>query len=328
MQKLNEDLKSKEFKQIYLLYGQEKYLISLYKKKLINAMSSPGDTMNVSYFEGKDISVAKIIDLAQTLPFLAAFRLIVIEDSGFFKSAHDDLNDYLGNLPESCRIIFIENEVDKRSRLYKTVTKLGYAAEMKEQDTSMLQSWILSTLKKEGFRITNGAMNLLLLYTGAEMNVIDTELEKLICYKIGEKEIRAEDVEAITARRIEDHIFDMIEAVAAQKQSHALGLYYDLLSLKVPAGRILFLLTRQFNYMYQAKTLVEKGYDKSSIAQKTGLKPFIAGKYISQAGQFTTVRLKKMLEEGCSIEEDIKTGKITDKLAVEIILVKWSMRKR
>ena len=87
MKTLNKDLKEGSFKQMYLLYGEEDYLRASYKKRLTKALSDPEDTMNYSYFDGKDISVPAIIDLAETLPFLAPRRLIVIENSSFFKSS-------------------------------------------------------------------------------------------------------------------------------------------------------------------------------------------------------------------------------------------------
>lgn len=70
MKSLNEDLKTGEFKQVYLLYGEEVYLKKQYKQKMSQAMISAGDTMNYAYYEGKGINVREIIDLAETMPFL------------------------------------------------------------------------------------------------------------------------------------------------------------------------------------------------------------------------------------------------------------------
>ena len=50
--------------------------------------------------------------------------------------------------------------------------------------------------------------------------------------------------------------------------------------------RILFLIARQYNLLYQTKLLKGKGYDNKSIASKLGLSPFIAGKYVTQASRF------------------------------------------
>ena len=99
MKSLNEDLKTGQFKQIYLLYGQEAYLKKQYKERFIKAMVPEGDTMNYSYYEGKKTDIKEVIDLAETLPFFAERRLIVFEDTGFFKSGGNDLAAGYPNRP-------------------------------------------------------------------------------------------------------------------------------------------------------------------------------------------------------------------------------------
>ena len=64
MKSLNEDLKTGQFKQIYLLYGQEAYLKKQYKERFIKAMIPEGDTMNFASYEGKNTDVKEVIDLA------------------------------------------------------------------------------------------------------------------------------------------------------------------------------------------------------------------------------------------------------------------------
>ena len=91
MKSLNEDIKTGQFKQVYLLYGEEAYLKKQYKDRLTRAMLPEGDTMNYAYYEGKGIDGAELIDLAETMPFFAERRLIVVENSGFFKSAEPQL---------------------------------------------------------------------------------------------------------------------------------------------------------------------------------------------------------------------------------------------
>ena len=95
MKSLNEDLKTGQFKQIYLLYGEEAYLKKLYKNRFVKAMIPEGDTMNYRYFEGKNTNPKEIIDLAETLPFFAERRLIVLENTGFLKNATPELAEYL-----------------------------------------------------------------------------------------------------------------------------------------------------------------------------------------------------------------------------------------
>ena len=116
MKQLNEDMKTKQFKHIYLLWGEEAYLRKQYRDRLREALAE-GDTMNCHYFEGKDVRPGEIIDLAETLPFLAQRRVIVMENSGLFKKGGETLAEYAGNIAETACLIFVETEVDKRSRL-------------------------------------------------------------------------------------------------------------------------------------------------------------------------------------------------------------------
>ena len=101
MKTIDNDIKAGDFKKVYLLYGQERYLIKQYRDKLIKAMVSEGDSMNFSSFEGDGINQKEIIDLAETLPFFADKRVILIEDAGIFSKAGDELGEYLKDSPES-----------------------------------------------------------------------------------------------------------------------------------------------------------------------------------------------------------------------------------
>ena len=324
MKMLAEDIKNGSFKSSYLLYGEEAYLRTQYKNRLKNALADPSDTMNFSRFEGKGINPAEIISLAETLPFFAERRLILIEDSGFFKNKCDELADYLPNMPDTTCLLFVEKEVDKRNRLYKAVQKYGRVTEFQLQDERTLMKWILGTLKKENKKITESTLQLFLERTGSDMENIHMELEKLLSYTIGREVITSEDVEEICTMQTTGQIFEMIRAIAEKKQRLALDLYYDLLALKEPPMRILFLIARQFNQLLLVKSLTAKGMDRASVASKAQIAPFIAGRLMTQARSFTMQQLRNAVQDCVDAEEAVKTGRMTDVLSVEILIVKYS----
>ena len=324
MKMLAEDIKNGSFKSSYLLYGEEAYLRTQYKNRLKNALADPSDTMNFSRFEGKGINPAEIISLAETLPFFAERRLILIEDSGFFKNKCDELADYLPNMPDTTCLLFVETEVDKRNRLYKAVQKYGRVTEFQLQDERTLMKWILGTLKKENKKITESTLQLFLERTGSDMENIHMELEKLLSYTIGREVITSEDVEEICTMQTTGQIFEMIRAIAEKKQRLALDLYYDLLALKEPPMRILFLIARQFNQLLLVKSLTAKGMDRASVAYKAQIAPFIAGRLMTQARSFTMQQLRNAVQDCVDAEEAVKTGRMTDVLSVEILIVKYS----
>lgn len=307
MKSLNEDLKTGQFRQIYLLYGEENYLKKQYKDRFTKAMLPDGDTMNYAYYEGKGVDVREVIDLAETLPFFAERRLLVFENTGFFKSAGADLADYIKDMPDTTFFIFIENEVDKRSKMFKAVKAKGHIAELPFQDESTLKKWILGMVRKENKQISESTVTHLLNKVGTDMGNIQKELEKLFCYTLDKDSILPEDVDAVCVTQISNHIFDMVNAVADKRQERALELYYELVALKEPPMRILYLMTRQYRILHQVKDLLKKGYGRKEIASKAGLHPFAAGKYMDQAKHFRSSELRAIMEDSADIEERVKT---------------------
>ena len=95
MQRINEDLRSGQFKQAYLLYGEEAYLRRQYRDRLKKALLGDGDAMNMNCFEGKDVNVGEVIDVAETMPFFADRRVIVMDGTGLFKSGGEKLAEYM-----------------------------------------------------------------------------------------------------------------------------------------------------------------------------------------------------------------------------------------
>lgn len=323
MKNIKEHIKLNQFKPAYLLYGTESYLKKLYKNKLKDAMIGDGDDMNYSYFEGKQVNVSKVVDIANTLPFFSDKRLIVIENSGYFKN-QNDLADYIKDFPDSTHVVFVENEVDKRNRLFKAVKDIGTISEMNGMDENNLKLWIASLLDKDKKKITGETILHLLGKVGTDMENIQNEVEKLCCYAYDREIITIADVEEVCTSQISGKIFQMIDAIGSKNQNQALDLYYDLLALKEKPMSILFLITRQFNILLQVKDLVSLGFNNTIISQKTGLLPFTIGKYVSQSKNFKKEVLKDALTSCVSMEEQVKTGRMIDKICVELLIVQYS----
>jgi len=322
MKQLAQDIKSGTFKPVYLIYGEEAFLKKSYKNRMKEALVGD-DTMNFHYFEGKGIDLKEVISLADTMPFFGERRLILMEDSGLFKSGGaESLVEYLPQMPDTTCILFVESEVDKRNRLYKKVKELGYAAEMVRQDVKQLSTWAGGILAREGKKITGRTMELFLSKTGDDMENIRMELEKLISYTMGRDVITDQDVEEICTVRVTNKIFEMVAAIVNRKTRTAMDLYEDLLTLKEPPMRILFLIARQFNQILQVKELMAQGMDRGSIASKLKMQPFVVGKVMPQARAFSRDQILSYVDLCVDAEEAVKTGRLNERLAVELLITK------
>ena len=326
LKQLNEDLKSGSFKSIYLLYGEESYLRRQYKNRFVKAMIPNGDTLNYNYYEGESIVVGQVIEVAETLPFFSDCRLIVLEDSGFFKSAENALVSVLQKLPETTRIIFVEKEIDRRKKLYKVIEANGRIAQLSRQSDPVLIQWITNIVKESGKQMEYSTIQYLLEKIGNDMENIHNELMKLVAYVDEGTVITKTDIDDICSVQVESQVFDLTRAVAQGNSKKALALYYDLLELKEKPFGILALMLLEYRRIFQVKDLVDQGVNQKEISQKTGINPYFVETYRSRAKGFTSEGLKSILEEIGQLDQDIKRGLIKDQLAVEMFIVRHSSR--
>lgn len=320
MNTIKQHIKNNEYKNCYLIYGTEAYMKRLYKNKLKAAILSDSDDMNYTYAEGKDINVDEIIHIAETMPFFNDRRLILIENSGWFKSANT-FADFLKEMPDTTYIVFVENEVDKRNRLFKAVKDKGYISEMNGLDEKNLKLWIASLLKRDEKKATEATVTYFLNKVGSNMDNIETELSKLMAYCYGRDIITNEDVDMVCSEQITGKMFVMLDSIASKNQTKALELYYDLITLREKPMTILYLLIRHMNILLQVKAYQEKRNDNATIASKIGVPPFAVSKYLQQSKNFKNQVLLNAIKLGTEYEELVKTGRMIDQIAVEMLII-------
>lgn len=328
MKNIQEDIKTGNFKKAYLLCGDEAYLKVQYKNKLLKTLNPDGDTMNFNHYEGRNIDVKELIDLCETMPFFADRRVVLMENTGFFKNKCDELADYMKELPDYLCLVFVEGEVDKRSKMYKAVKSCGRIGEFARQDEKTLMQWAAGILKKEGKNITQRDMELLLTMTGIDMGNLRMELEKLITYTGDRDVVTRADIQAVCTTQIQNKIFDMVRAVTEKNQKRALELYYDLLTLKEPPMRILFLLAKQFRQLLLVKEYTEEGVAQPEMASRLGVPSFVVRNIASCARAYRISELRQAVTDFVDAEEAVKTGRLQDVLSVELLIVKYSSARK
>ena len=162
------------------------------------------------------------------------------------KQSNDLLSDYLNDPAPDTVFIFLEEEIDKRSRLFKQLERDGLAVEYVKQQEKLLFAWINARMKSVQKVMMDSVKGYLLDLTGENMELIDKELEKLIAYAWDRNEITLQDVKRLCPNQLEDQIFEMVKAISEKKQEQALRYYYELLGLKIAPIKILALINRQF----------------------------------------------------------------------------------
>ena len=323
-----------QIKGLNLIYGTETYLMEKKRDELLLSLCPPGSP-DLNVFDGRGFDKSEVLRLSDTLPFISERRVIYLSDTGVFKgSADQELCDALRSLPETTVLIFMEGAVDKKNALYKLFSSEGSifcyeGIEKKdyrqaEKAKSEIRTWAARQLGTAGLDISSADLTYLTELCGFEMQSLKNELEKLISLKLFSKDrlVSRADIDAICSKVLSDRVFDMISLKLRGRTRQALSLCEELLSLKVPTGRILYLLEKQFNDLYIIKELSAAGKSDAYIMQETGISDWKLRRLRKDSASVSPSKAFEWLSASVEMEARIKQGDMPDRIGLELIIVK------
>ncbi len=319
---------------ICLICGDEEYLKEQQKTKLLTALKCDG-SLDYNAFSEDNIDLDEIASLMNTLPFMAEKRTILINDSGWFVgTVSSETVEAFSDVPDSAVVIFYERKVDKSNALYKQIKSCGKIYEYEAADSRAgkaktagrgeVRDWLRQELKKAGRRMDTRTLNELTELTGYDMLNLSTELEKLICYTMDEAEghiISIEEVRAICSKTIQDRVFEMIVCKQKGDITRALAILEELFAVKTAAMLILHIAVKQYSNALGYRECVMQGLSDAEIMTKLSLKDWQLRRIREQVGNTSARELIRMLEACAETEYRIKSGDISDRLGVELLMV-------
>lgn len=320
-QKADLDIESGKFERIYLLYGDESYLLKAYKDKLKNAIIPEQESLNLAYFDNVQDNIDKIRDFADTMPFFGDRRLIIIDKASAFKK-DSGLADYVPDIPETSTIIIVDDEVDKRSRLYKAIQKNGAVMELKKLSYDDLKVFIVSRLKRAGKGITEKDCEYFIDCVGDDLYTIVNEADKCIACAGDGNAVDRKIINEICSMQIENKIFDMVDAILKRNRNLVFNIYGDLKALRENSFAIMAVIRRNYNQMLQVRELSDRGCSVQEIAQRSKTADWLVKKQLQKVKGYGAERLKSAIEVIVNTEYDIKTGNLAEETGIEIMLAK------
>lgn len=321
MKTILDDIKKASFKPIYLIYGEEGKLREDATKKLADAILSD-DGVADSF--GEDLDVGELINSANTLSFFGGLRLVKVKDSGVFSSAADDgLLEYFKAPNPSTVVIFNEKKVDKRNKLYKAISKTGYALECKKAKPKDVRDFVIRTSKANSKRFEKNALDLFTSNLDADLSMADNELEKLMTFTLGKEAIAPEDVDNIVTKKLDNRIFDLVDAVCQKRTAIALDIFSNMILLKESPVMILISLARQFRMILQYKFLsMHMGHQ--DIVKRLGAHPYAVSKVAACSKSFSSKALMEALTDCRDLMKSAFSGNIELERGIEILILKYT----
>ncbi|MCL2199081.1 MAG: DNA polymerase III subunit delta [Defluviitaleaceae bacterium] len=323
MEEIKQELKRGNIRNLYLLHGEERFLVNHYAKAIEDLA---GEEKTV--FDG-NIPPEEIIMAAETVPFFSQFtgkRLLLVRDSKLFAAGRKDdsekIADYLEKIPPDTVLLFIETEIDRRIRSYKKAAELGAAIDCAPLSPPNLTKWLTRLFKNK--TINGATINHIIRTCGNNMTTLNNEATKLQHYCANKPDITITDVNAICTPTLESKIFDLTKAMGAGRTGDALKMYNDMLTLKESPIMILTMIIRQLRIILLCKCHAEKHTPNIQIARELNIRDFVVSEALLHGKRFTKQSLIAALESCQSTDIKIKTGLISPELGVEILLVSLS----
>jgi len=346
---------------IYLLHGPDELLRSERLDALRAALGAPElAELSTTWLDGRKTSMAEVRHHCDVMPFLTARRLVVVsgllaqlrrrQQAGKKKgnaaaedetgkgatradADRDALLAYLAELPETTDLALVEAEsVPRNERSFKEVARLAEAGRAEivpceapeERD---LPEWVLRRARQKGGVIEREAAFDLATSIGRNLRLLDSELDKLITYRSGAGPIRREDVRLLTPYTQEANIFDMVDAIGQQNGPKAVRLLRELVRDGAAPLYLLSMIVRQFRILVQVADQMSLGRGKDEIAKAIGLHPFPTQKAMEQCRHWRMHDLEQAYDQLLGADLAIKTGKLPDDLALDLLVIELSQRK-
>lgn len=318
-------------KSIYLVFGEEEFLKNRIQKDFIDVVVPKGmEMMNLDIFEDKNTNVSNIIDAVTTMPFMSEKRLVIVKNSGLFvegrKNDTEAMLNYLKDIPDTSVFLFIEKKVDKRQKLFKSILKDGIVDELKQLSNNELISWVLSIFKDNKVRISKDSVTYLIRVTSLDMEMLTNEIDKLVSFSMDSGIVTNDDIDLICTKSVESKIFDLVGAMGNKNMPVALSKYRNLIINRESPFYVLSMIVRQFRIILQVKYLNAKRYDISQITKELSLRDFMVREALHQSKQFKNKELLQAINDCLQTDKNIKTGLMSDELAVELLIIKYASK--
>jgi DNA polymerase-3 subunit delta len=323
------ELKSGAAAGLYLLFGDEEYLIDRAVRAIERSLIAPGCEDADAYKGDSTLAgnTEALAEMLRTPPFLSAKRLVVLKNTGLFGAKSPEspeaaakYTSIFSSIPDFSCLVFVEEKIDKRKKaLLEAAGAAGVLAQIDRQSSDALCKWLAAQLGKRQIRITTEALSSLVDRTECSMRTLDSEVQKILLYCASTKtsEITLDDINEICMPDIRGSIFQMTDAIGARNTGKALTVLDTLISLKEPVPKIRFMLARHFRQLICAKELGRQDLIASSLK----VVPFVARNLMTQARFFQMDELTAIYEACAASDFSVKTGRMDDRLSMETLLV-------
>lgn len=284
-EEIRKDIRTKNFKPIYFLSGDEPFFIDRLTALIENSVLSEEEkAFNQTVLYGNDVSMSTVTDTARRFPMMAPYQVVIVREAQNIRD-FDNLLPYIDHVqPSTILLLAYKNKKpDKRKGVFK---KLGNSPNCIYFDSAKLYDnklpeWIIGYCKEKSYTITTKAAGILAESLGTDLSRVANEIDKLLLLLPPGGQIQENLVEEHTGISKDFNSFELLSAIIEKDHLKANRIvnYFGANPKNNPLVLTITTLFRYFlnllTYHYQKKQTP----NTQEMAKLLGVHPFFMKDY-------------------------------------------------
>ncbi len=323
-QKFYRDLEKGQLANLYFLFGEEPYLLNQSVDRFKYAVLSDGAIdFNYSLFYGADADISTVRDTVETLPMMAAKRLVILKEAQELTDKEwTELEPLFTSPVDSTVFVVLASRVDKRKKQIRLLLEAADCVEFKKPYENQIPGWVKYIASSLNLEIADDAIMLLAKLVGHHLTEIETELRKLADFLGARRRIEVSDVAQVVSRSKEENVFDFTKAIGESDRVRALEHLVHLLDQGQSEVGIVSLLARHIRVLMLVKRGLEQGLTGAKLAQFVQVPPYFLDNYVMQSRLWTVKKLEHPLVILAETDKALKSSPLSAHIWLENLVLK------
>ncbi len=170
----------------------------------------------ISVFRGEDVSWKKLYEEGKSFSLFSPRRLMVVKDAGRIKSEGEELFlNYISAPNPGVFFLFVDESLPSGS-VFNAIRNRKLFAELRKPAGKGLLRWIEDEIKRWGKRASGEVIQLLAERFSSDLEIMESEIEKLVLYVGEREEITLKDVYEVSSTFLEGSPFELLDSVLSR----------------------------------------------------------------------------------------------------------------
>ncbi len=318
-----QQLDRQEFSPLYLLHGEETFMIDEILLKLKEKiLDDKLVDFNLTTFYAADCSVDQIVDAVSTLPMMAPRRLVIVKNIDEFSASElDGLMKLVESPIDSCSLVLLASKVDMRKKFFKLIDAKGISVRFQKVYDNQLPPWIHYICKKFGKTISPEAQALLQDWVGTNLLDLNNEIAKVSQYIGNRKQIEVDDLQAVVCRVRADTVFELVNCIGKRDCASSFTHLAHLLESGQNEIGVLSMIVRHFRILILCQEGIKEGLSQSQISQRAGVHGFFVKEYLEQAKRLAPEHIFHVYDVLLDTDRALKSNPLSSHLWLENLVI-------